>query len=143
MASTTSPEQLMQQLESLKIELEECRKAKEISQYNEFKYRNLIENANEAILVAQNEVFQYANPKAEKLFGCSAEELSAKSLSHFIHREDSDMVMERYAKRLGGDELPDVYPLRIVNRDGKTIWVDLKVRLFLWDNQPATISTLR
>ena len=139
MTSTTSTEQLMQQLESLKIELEECRKAKEISQYNEFKYRNLIENANEAILVAQNEIFQYANPKAEMLFGFSAEELSAKSLSHFIHREDSDMVMERHAKRLGGDDLPDVYPLRIVNRDGKTIWVDLKVRLFLWDNQPATI----
>ena len=139
MASTPSLEQLRQQLESLKREFEECRKAKEISQYNEFKYRSLVENANEAILVAQNGVFQFANPKAEELFGFSAEDLSAKSLSRFIHREDSEMVMERHAKRLGGEKLPDVYPLRIVNRDGKTIWVELKARLFSWNNQPATL----
>ena len=139
MASTPSLEQLRQQLESLKREFEECRKAKEISQYNEFKYRSLVENANEAILVAQNGVFQFANPKAEELFGFSAEDLSAKSLSRFIHRTDSEMVMERHAKRLREEKLPDVYPLRIVNRDGKTIWVELKVRLFSWNNQPATL----
>ncbi len=139
MASTPSLEQLRQQLESLKRELEECREAKEISQYNEFKYRSLVENANEAILVAQNGVFQFANPKAEELFGFSAEDLSAKSLSRFIHRTDSEMVMERHAKRLREEKLPDVYPLRIVNRDGKTIWVELKARLFSWNNQPATL----
>jgi diguanylate cyclase (GGDEF)-like protein/PAS domain S-box-containing protein len=139
MASTPSLEHLRQQLESLKREFEECRKAKEISQYNEFKYRSLVENANEAILVAQNGVFQFANPKAEELFGFSAEDLSTKSLSRFIHREDSEMVMERHTKRLGGEKLPDVYPLRIVNRDGKTIWVELKARLFSWNNQPATL----
>jgi diguanylate cyclase (GGDEF)-like protein/PAS domain S-box-containing protein len=139
MASTPSLEHLRQQLESLKREFEECRKAKEISQYNEFKYRSLVENANEAILVAQKGVFQFANPKAEELFGFSAEDLSTKSLSRFIHREDSEMVMERHTKRLGGEKLPDVYPLRIVNRDGKTIWVELKARLFSWNNQPATL----
>jgi diguanylate cyclase (GGDEF)-like protein/PAS domain S-box-containing protein len=139
MASTPSLEQLRQQLESLKREFEECRKAKEISQYNEFKYRSLVENANEAILVAQNGVFQFANPKAEELFGFSAEDLSAKSLSRFIHREDIEMVMERHAKGLKEEKLPDVYPLRIVNRDGKTIWVELKARLFSWNNQPATL----
>jgi diguanylate cyclase (GGDEF)-like protein/PAS domain S-box-containing protein len=142
MTSTTSLEQLMQQLESLKRELEACRKAKEISQYNEFKYRSLVENANEAILVAQNGVFQFANPKAEELFGFSAEDLSAKSLSHFIHRDDSDMVMERHVKRLQGEILPDVYPFRIVNRDGKTIWVELKVRLFSWNNLPAALCLM-
>jgi diguanylate cyclase (GGDEF)-like protein/PAS domain S-box-containing protein len=139
MASTPSLEHLRQQLESLKREFEECRKAKEISQYNEFKYRSLVENANEAILVAQKGVFQFANPKAEELFGFSAEDLSAKSLSRFIHREDSEMVMERHAKGLREEKLPDVYPLRIVNRDGKTIWVELKARLFSWNNQLATL----
>ncbi len=71
MASTTSLEQLIQQVESLKTELEECRKAKEISQYNELKYCSLVENAGEAILVAQNGIFKFANPKAEELFGFS------------------------------------------------------------------------
>lgn len=139
MASKTSPEQLAQQLEAKQRELEECRNAREKSLTNEFKYRSLVENANEAILVAQNGIFRYANPKAEELFGYSAMDLSAKSLSHFIHREDRDMVMERHEKRLRGEILPEVYSFRIVDRDGQTKWVELKVRLFSWNNQPATL----
>ena len=69
MASTSSLEQLTRQLETLQRELEEYRQAKEKSRDNEFKYRSVVENANEAILVAQNGFFQYANPKAEELFG--------------------------------------------------------------------------
>ena len=139
MASSTSLEQLTRQLETLQRELEECCLAKEKSRDNEFKYRSVVENANEAILVAQNGFFQYANPKAEELFGLSTGQLSAKSLSSFIHPEDRSMVRERYEEILRGKKLPEVYPLRIVNRDGKTIWVELKVRLFSWDNQPATL----
>jgi PAS domain-containing protein len=69
MNSSTSPENITQQIESLKKELKECQKAKERSRCNELKYRNLVESANEAILVAQNGIFQYANPSAEALFG--------------------------------------------------------------------------
>ena len=57
MAFTPSNEQLLQQVESLKKELDECRKAIEITQSNEFRYRSLVESANEAILVAQAGIF--------------------------------------------------------------------------------------
>jgi PAS domain S-box-containing protein len=139
MDSSTSPEHILQQVESLKKELQECRKTKELSQYNELKYRNLVESANEAILVAQNGIFQYANPKAEELFGYSRKELTSKPLSAFIHKKDSEMVMQRHERRIKGESLPEVYPFRIVNKDGATIWVELKVKLFSWNNQPATL----
>ena len=71
MDSSASPEPILQQVEPLKKELKECKKTKEHLQYSELKYRNLVESANEAILVAQNGIFQYANPKAEALFGYS------------------------------------------------------------------------
>jgi len=140
MTSSVSLEQLVQQVASLQNELETYRKAMELSQYDEFKYRSLVESANEAILVAQDGVIQYVNPKAEDLFGYSAPELVAKPLIHFIHPEDSQMVMERHARRVKGEKLPEVYPFKIVNKDGATIWVELKVKLFSWNNQPATLS---
>ena len=71
MKPSTSPEHLSQQIESLKKELKECQRAKELSHNNEFRYRSLVESANEAILVAQDGIFQYANPKAEEIFGYS------------------------------------------------------------------------
>jgi len=139
MKPSTSPERITQQIESLKNELKECQKARELSRYNELKYRNLVESANEAILVAQNGIFQYANPKAEELFGYSQKEITSKPLSTFIHKNDREMVMQRHERRIKGESLPEVYSFRIVNKDGATIWVELKVKLFSWNSQPATL----
>ncbi len=105
-------------------------------------YRSLVENANEAILVAQNGTFQYANPKAEELLGYALEELAAQPLTAFIHASDREMVRQQYERRIRGDDLPEVYPFRIVNKDGATIWVELKVKLFSWHRQPATLCLM-
>ncbi len=129
----------MRQLETLQRELEECRQAKEKSLDSEFKYRSVVENANEAILVAQDGFLRYANPKAEEMLGFSAGQLSAKSWLSFIHPEDRSMVRERHEEILRGKKLPNVYPLKIVSRDDKTIWVELKVSLFSWNKQPAAL----
>ncbi len=135
-----SQEYLNQQVESLKNELRDCRKAKEQSQSDELKYRSLVENAMEAILVAQDGIFQYANPKAVDLFGFSQKELNSKPLAAFIHESDREMVIQRHEKRLNGEDLPEVYPIRIVNKEGSTVWVELKVKLFSWNNRLAILS---
>jgi diguanylate cyclase (GGDEF)-like protein/PAS domain S-box-containing protein len=139
---STVPEHIIRQIESLKQEIKECQKTKELSQHNELKYRNLVESANEAILVAQNGIFQYANPKAETLFGYSQKEITSKPLSTFIHKDDHEMVMQRHERRIKGESLPEVYSFRIVNKDGSTIWVEVKVKLFSWNSLPATLCLM-
>jgi len=142
MKNSTLPETMAQQTESRENELKNCKKSKDLLQHSEFKYRSLVESANEAILVAQNGIFKFANPKAEGLFGYSQKEIASKPLSDFIHENDSEMVMQRHKRRIKGDSLPEVYPFRIVNKEGTTIWVELKVKLFSWNNQPATLCFL-
>jgi diguanylate cyclase (GGDEF)-like protein/PAS domain S-box-containing protein len=139
MKPSMSPESIEQQIESLNMELKECKKANENLQRSELKYRSLVESANEAILVAQNGIFQFANPKAEELFGYLQKEITSKPLSDFIHKNDREMVVQRHQRRVKGESLPEAYPFRIVNKDGSTIWVELKVKLFSWNNQPATL----
>ena len=115
------------------------RKAEEALQESEEKYRTLIENAVEAILVAQDGVFIFANPKGEELFGHSNEELSSKPLTYFIHEEDREMVRDRHERRIIGEDLPQVYPFRIIDKYGHIKWVELKVVLFSWEERPATL----
>ena len=66
------------------------------------KYRTLIENAGEAIIVAQDGIFKFANPKGEELYGFSKEELASRPLTEFIHEEDREMVGDRHKRRLRG-----------------------------------------
>lgn len=102
-------------------------------------YRLLVENANEAILVAQDGVFVFSNPKAEALFGYSRAELESQRLANFVHEADSKMVREQHERILRGETLPDVCSFRIQCKSGQIKWVDLKVALFPWKNRPAVL----
>ena len=103
------------------------------------KYRTLIENVSQAILVAQDGVIKFANPKGEELYGYSQEELASRPLTYFIHEEDREMVGERHERRLRGEVPPGTYPFRIINKAGDIKWVELNVVLFSWDERPAAL----
>jgi diguanylate cyclase (GGDEF)-like protein/PAS domain S-box-containing protein len=142
MDSSATRQQLILQVESLQKELEECRQTRDLLKDNLSNYRSLVENANEAILVAQNGIFLYANPKAEDLFGYSQKELESEPLTAFIHPKDREMVQRRHERRLKGESVPEIYPIRIRNKNNEAIWIELKVKLFSWNDQPATLCSM-
>ena len=120
----------------------ELRRAAEVVKESEKKYRDLFENANEAIFVAQDARLVFTNPTLTKLFGYSAEELSAKLFIEFIYPDDRDMVIDRHRRRLTGEELPPVYAFRVVRRDGNVRWVELSAVVIEWEGKPATLNFL-
>jgi PAS domain S-box-containing protein/putative nucleotidyltransferase with HDIG domain len=107
------------------------------------KNRLLIENANEGIVVIQDEVVKFANPKTQELFGCTAQELVLKPVKDVVHPEDRGTVMEQHFKRLNGDEVPDVHEFRIVDKAGSTKWVELNGVLQSWGGRPADLCFVR
>ena len=118
-------------------------RAKAALRESEEKYRLLVENATDAIYIAQDGRAKFANPKAEKLTGYTAEELSQIPFVDILHPEDRDMVFERYLKRLKGEELPNIYSFRIINKSGKELPVELNTVLISWEGRPATVNFLR
>ena len=109
---------------------------------SEEKYRLLVENANEAVLVAQDGVLKFANPKAIELLGYTLDELTNSPFTRFIHAEDRTLVVERHQRRLRGDALPHVYPFRVVDREGNIKWVEINAVRFSWEDRPATLNFL-
>ncbi|UCF57651.1 MAG: PAS domain S-box protein, partial [Deltaproteobacteria bacterium] len=113
--------------------------AEEELQKSEERYRQLAENAGEAILVVQNDVIRFSNPKATELSGYLTEELTSRPFVEFIHPEDIDMVADRYLRRLKGETLPQVYDFRIIRKDGAIRWAELNAVLISWENRPAVL----
>lgn len=107
---------------------------------SEEKYRLLVENANEAVLVAQDGMLKFANPKAVELLGYSLEELTNSPFTQFIHPDDRSLVVERYQRRLRGENLPHVYPFRVVDRAGNIKWAEINAVRFSWEDRPATLN---
>ena len=110
---------------------------------SEEKYRLLVENATDAIFIAQDEVVKFANPKSEELTGYSAEELAKTPLANLIHPEDRDMVIERDNRGLREKKLFGVHSFRMINKADDELWVELNTALITWEERPATLNFLR
>lgn len=120
--------------------LQERKRAEEALRESEEKYRTLFDNAGEAIFVAQGGKLVFSNPMTARLLGYPSEEIRIRPFTEFIHPDDRNMVVERHLKRLRGEELPAVYSFRILNRDGNTLWMDLRAVLINWEGQAATLN---
>jgi PAS domain S-box-containing protein len=109
---------------------------------SEEKYRQVVENANEAIAVVQDGRVRYANPQCERLAGFSLEELYARPFLDFVHGDDRQLVLGNYMKRMRGEPADSSYQFRIIDKAGLTRWVDINAVALEWENRPATLNFL-
>ena len=118
----------------------ETKQADATPQTSEAEYRLVVENANEAIMVAQDGRLRFVNPKTTEITGFSRKELTSRPFADFIHPDDREMVGERHLRRLRGEHLPGVYPFRLVHKDGSIKWLELNAVLISWGGRPATLN---
>lgn len=117
-------------------------RAEENYRQSEEKYRTLVENAGEAIFIAQQGMLKFVNKKTETLSGYSKEELIAKPFHELIHKDDQALVLDHHFKRLKGMKMPPRYSFRIINRSGEARWVELNAVLVDWQGEPASLNFL-
>jgi len=117
----------------------ERKKTAEALQRSEEHYRQLTENAGEAIFVVQDGEIRFMNPKGSELSGYPTEEMVSKPFVKFIHPEDIDMVTDRYLKRLKGEPVPQIYDFRIIREDGGIRWGELNAVSISWKDRPAVL----
>ncbi len=127
---------------SLTAEIREREQVEAALRESEEKYRILIEKANEAVIIVQDEVLVFANPRAYELAGVPAGTLEGRPFVDLIWPEDRDMVMGKYRKRIAGESVPDAYDFRLVGPGGAFIWVFLSATTVLWKGRPATLNLL-
>ena len=113
------------------IDITDRKKAEEALRESEKKYRNLIENMGEGIVITdENEKFVFVNPTAEKIFGVGHGELIDNSLDTFHSREGFEEVKNRTKERRQG--ISNTFEDEIILKDGSkknilvraTPWID-------------------
>ncbi len=109
---------------------------------SELKYRQLIENANEAIFVVQDEIIRIINPRSVELTGYSEQEILEQPFIRFVHPDDHLMLIERYKQRIRGENIPSHYTFRVFRKDGTVMWGELSAVVITWDGHPATLNFL-
>lgn len=109
---------------------------------SEEKYRTLVNNANEVIIVVQGGYIKFLNQRIVDLMGYTQNELMSKPFPTFLHPEDREMVIENHKKRLNGMTTQPRYSFRVINSIGDTRWVEIATTLIEWQSKPATLNFL-
>ncbi len=127
---------------SLALEESRWQEAVDALTRSEEKYRQVVENANEAIAVVQDGRIRYANPQCTRLFGFTLDELYARTFLDFVHGDDAQLVLDNYMKRMRGEDAGSSYEFRVIDKGGLIHWVHINAVAMQWEGRPATLNFL-
>ncbi len=115
-------------------------------QEREKKYRTLIEQSLQGILVAQGipPRLVFANPAIAKFLGYTPDELtslSPKQVEELVHREDRETFFSRFRERLQGKPVLSSYEFRAIRKGGEVRWLEVSANRIEYQGQPAVQAT--
>lgn len=126
--------------ESLRREIAERRLAEEALVSSEEKYRLLVENCNEMILVLHGDAVRFANARAMELLGHPMERLSSISFLDLVHPCDRDGVADRHRHPATGRAVPNCYSFRWIDRAGSVRWGYANAVPIDWQGERAILA---
>lgn len=109
----------------------------------QLQYKDIIENSNDMIVMAQDWKLKFVNPRASELTGYTQEELLNMPFLELIHPEDRTQIMERYEKRIKGKFVPHIYTYRGLKKDGTFFWAEINAIKTTWEKRPAALNIIR
>ncbi len=121
-------------------DITEQKRAEEKLRESEEKYRNIVETANEIILITNNEeVFTYVNRKITDMLGYLPEEVIGSPIWGLISKEYRPVVKLNLEKRRQG--ISESYESKLMRKDGSSVWVLLNAKP-LFDREGKYIGAM-
>ncbi len=125
---------------SLTLEVRARKEAQRALSESEEKFRILAETTNSAIFVFQDN-FLYINPAMEQLTGYSIEELLKINFIDIVEPEYKKAVLKLIQLRKQGADDAVRFEVKIINKQGNSLWLLLTSGLINFNGKPANIAT--
>ena len=109
-------------------------------QNTEQKYRHLVENSLQGIVIVQDFKIVYSNPAFSRITGYTVEELldfDASKLINLVHPDDQELVWGNFRNRMAGHEISPHYKFKGMTKDGRQKILDLYASVIEYDGRPA------
>ena len=145
-----SKKQLINELEELRKHIAEFdaldaehERAQEALDESEEKYRILVEQANDGILIVQEGMIKFANHRLAEANGRTVEELINTNFLDYVRPEEVPRVANRYQRRMAGEDVEQVYETVLLHKDGHEIPVEVNAGAITYEGSPAVFAFVR
>ncbi len=110
----------------------------------EKKYRSLVDNANDVIIMYDAEGrLNFVNQSFEQRYGYSSAEALALTIFDLVHPDDDERLRDFFSNHLRGVDAPDAYQMRSITSDGSIVHVDVNTNPILGpDGRASAIQAI-
>ncbi len=122
-------------------DITERKKAEKALRESEERYRKLVHNVPDYILVHRNGKILFVNKTAATTLGYTPEELIGTHLLRYITQESQGVVAENMQKRFISEKIPS-YEITILTREGVRKIVEVNGVLIQFEGGPASLNVL-
>ena len=135
-------EELEQRVKELEKSALKHKETEEVLREIEEKFRLVVENAKEGIIIIQDDKIVYTNPRVEQLSPFSKEEIFSQNFLNFIHPDDRKTLIRRYLQVKGGKRLSGYHDYRVIDQKGNTRWISVNSTHIDYEGKPAVLVFL-
>jgi PAS domain S-box-containing protein len=110
---------------------------------SEEKYRTLVEQASDGILVIKDETIRFSNERAGEIWGGRSGDLIGRRFAELLDPGEAPRVTEIHRARLAGKSTPRVYDTVIQRKDGTPVHLAINAGIITYLGAPATLAFIR
>ena len=123
-------------------DITERKRNEEALRLSEEKFRSVVENAREGIMVIQDKERVYCNPRWLEIVGYSAEEYETIPFLSRIHPEDLDFLIKIHAKLRNLETIKSNFAFRLITKSNEIKNITVRASYIQWENKPAELVIL-
>ena len=135
-------EELEQRVKELEKSALKHKETEDVLRESEEKFRLVVENAKEGIIIIQDDKILYINPRVKQLSPFSKEEIFSQNFLNFIHPDDRKTLIRRYLQVKRGKRLSGYHDYRVIDQKGNTRWISVNSTHIDYEGKPAGLVFL-
>ena len=112
-------------------------------QVSETQQQALLERASDGVIILQDQITRYVNPEMCKILGAAKEDLIGQRFGNHLAPEERPKILERYQRRLRGEAVPSRYETKVIQPDGREVFVDINAGTLDYEGRPAVLAIVR